>query len=26
MEIIVEHGYILLILACIFGFFMAWGI
>lgn len=26
MAIIAEHGHILLILACIFGFFMAWGI
>jgi PiT family inorganic phosphate transporter len=26
MSIIVEHGQILLILACVFGFFMAWGI
>jgi inorganic phosphate transporter, PiT family len=26
MSIIAEHGQILLILACIFGFFMAWGV
>ena len=26
MTIIAEHGYLLLTLACIFGFFMAWGI
>lgn len=26
MEIIMEHGHVFLILACIFGFFMAWGI
>lgn len=26
MEILVEHGHILLILGCIFAFFMAWGI
>ena len=26
MEIIAEHGHIFLIMACIFGFFMAWGI
>ena len=26
MEIIAEHGYVLLILGCIFAFFMAWGI
>lgn len=26
MQIIAEHGQILLILACIFGFFMAWGV
>ena len=26
MEIIAEHGQVLLILACIFGFFMAWGV
>ncbi len=25
-EVIAEHGQVLLILACIFGFFMAWGI
>ena len=25
MEIIAEHGTLLLILACTFGFFMAWG-
>ena len=26
MEIIANHGHILLILACVFGFFMAWGV
>lgn len=26
MEIIAEHGYLLLILGCLFAFFMAWGI
>ena len=26
MTIIAEHGYLLLTLACVFGFFMAWGI
>jgi PiT family inorganic phosphate transporter len=26
MEIIAQHGHILLIMACIFGFFMAWGV
>ena len=26
MTIIAEHGHILLILVCVFGFFMAWGI
>ncbi len=26
MEIIAQHGHIFLILACLFGFFMAWGI
>jgi len=26
MEIIAQHGHIFLILACVFGFFMAWGI
>ena len=26
MEIIATHGHVLLILACIFGFFMAWGV
>ena len=26
MTIIAEHGYLLLSLACVFGFFMAWGI
>ena len=26
MQIIAEHGQILLILACLFGFFMAWGV
>ena len=26
MEIIAEHGTLLLILACMFGFFMAWGV
>ena len=25
-EVIAEHGQLLLVLACIFGFFMAWGI
>ncbi|MFT5575689.1 MAG: PiT family inorganic phosphate transporter, partial [Bermanella sp.] len=26
MSVIAEHGHILLILACLFGFFMAWGV
>lgn len=26
MEILVEHGYTLLVLACVFGLFMAWGV
>ena len=26
MEIIMEYGYILLIIGCVCGFFMAWGI
>lgn len=26
MEVIAQHGHILLILACVFGFFMAWGV
>lgn len=26
MQLIVEHGQLLLILACVFGFFMAWGV
>ena len=26
MSVIAEHGQILLILACLFGFFMAWGV
>jgi len=26
MHLIVEHGHLLLILACVFGFFMAWGV
>ena len=26
MAIIAEHGHVLLILACVFGFFMAWGV
>lgn len=26
MTIIAEHGFLLLSLACVFGFFMAWGI
>ena len=26
MEIIAQHGHIFLIMACLFGFFMAWGI
>ncbi len=26
MEIIAQYGHIFLIMACIFGFFMAWGI
>jgi len=26
MEILAEHGSVLLVLACIFGFFMAWGV
>ena len=26
MEIIAQHGSIFLIMACVFGFFMAWGI
>lgn len=26
MEVLAQHGHILLILACVFGFFMAWGV